>query len=297
LESLNPAAVLCGARAQSLDHLPTRIARNKGIPVLSWQHGAQGINKAPIMLSVDVMGSDYNLCFGEGVRDEFQEEARTRFSCDVRAVGSYELEEIAMAPPRGRLEYSVLYATTNYYGNWFYVSAPSAFLDLEFWETQKSILDLLGQSGKKTAFKLHPSQSSEENLYEFLEMRGYRNITPFKTERTFLDLLGRSETVVLDFPSTTLLQSVAAGKPVFVLTKHLKLTERALPVLGRRAWCTDDLSHFLAMLRGYLDEDIRETGPDLRDTQFLERYGVYRLDGDVAGRAVEIIREAIGGTI
>ncbi|MDD1664842.1 MAG: hypothetical protein LUQ32_05765 [Methanomicrobiales archaeon] len=294
LETLNPAAVLCGARAQSLDHLPTRIARNKGIPVLSWQHGAQGINQARIMLYVEVMGSDYHLCFGGGVLEEFAEAAREKFSCDMRAVGSYELQDLAMAPSSVGSEFAVLYATTNYYGNTFYVSTPSVFLDLELWNTQQAILDLLGRSGMKTAFKLHPSAPSGGHLHEFLETRGYRNITPFKAG-SFLDLLKRSDMVVLDFPSTALLQSVAAGKPVFVLTKHLKLTDRARFLLAKRVWCDGDLAPFLAMLQGYLDGAPCEPVPDLRNTEFLERYGVHRLDGNVAGRAMEIIREAIGG--
>ena len=295
LDALNPVAVLCGARARSLDHLPARIARDRGIPVLSWQHGSQGVNHAPIMLYTDVMGSDYHLCFGEGVRDEFAADAMSIFLCDVRSVGSYELQELVMAVPEKDPEFSVLYATTSYYGNYLYVSAPSLFRDLEFWETQRAILDLLGRSGKKAAFKLHPSTPREENLYEFLDTQGYRNITPFKTERTFLDLLRCSEMVVLDFPSTALLQSIAAGKPVFVLTKHLKLTNRALSLLAKRAWCADDLPRFLAMLQGYLDGTPRGPVPDIRNIEFLERYGVHRLDGNVAGRAMEVLGEARRG--
>ncbi|HUK92683.1 MAG TPA: hypothetical protein VLU98_01455, partial [Methanomicrobiales archaeon] len=40
LDALKPVAVLCGARARSRDHLPNGVARRRGIPVLSWQHGA-----------------------------------------------------------------------------------------------------------------------------------------------------------------------------------------------------------------------------------------------------------------
>ena len=293
LDSRNPRAVLCGPRSRFLDHLPNRIAGHRGIPILSWQHGAQGINRAPIMLYAEAMGSDVHLCFGDGVREEFAEEARDRFSCDLRAVGSYELEELTRAPLPAKPEFSVLYATTNYYKGDFYISAPSVFLDTELWETQRALLDMLGRSGRKTALKLHPG-SRDENLREYLETREYRNITVFREERTFPDLLRCCDVVVLDFPSTVLLQSIAAGKPVFVLTKHLALTRKAATLLARRAGCAEDLTTFLSLLEGYLRGDRPEPPGDLRDTGFLTEYGLHRLDGNVAGRAVEVLREAVG---
>jgi len=289
LDRVRPAAVLCGARPRSLDHLPNRVARSKGIPVLSWQHGAQGINRAPIMPYVEMLGSDYHLCFGEGVRAEFGEEAG-RFSCDLLPVGSFELQEISRARSSEQ-EFSVLYATTNYYENNLYVSAQSIFLDLELWKTQQAIIDLLGRSGKKTAFKLHPGVSVASSLSGFLEDGNYRNITTFRAERSFVDLARSSESIVLDFPSTALLQSIAAGKPVFILTKHLKLTDKALALLGRRAWCTGELPDFLDGLGRHLRGEL--PGPDIRNTEFLEEYGIFRLDGKVAGRAVDVLLEAI----
>lgn len=302
LRDRKPAALLCGTKTRCPDHLMAAVARRNGIPVISWQHGAQGFNYAPIMPHVEMAGSDSHLVFGEGVRDTFRE-AEDRFGCRIRTAGSAELERLAAVKRTEVPRFRVLYATTNYYENDLYVSSPSLLQDNELFRSQKAILTVLGESGVKTAFKLHPAPFHYENLREWLRARRYPNITIPEQDRPIFrhegipHLLQRSETVVLDFPSTTLLQALAAGKTVFVLTRHLILIPEARSLLERCAYVTDDLDLFTRMIRDHLEGNPPVQHPDPADRSFLEHYGLGPQEGTAAARALEILAELTRKTV
>jgi len=286
-----PVAVLFGTKTSTPDHIVAHIARYHHIPVISWQHGAQGAFYAPMMEYYEIMNSDLHLCFGDGVMELYEKDARQKFSCELRATGSYELETLFLDDTTHDIEFDVLYATTNYYLNNLYIGGLSdtTFQDNEFWRTQKRILDLLAGSGKKVAFKLHPGQYQERHLREYVVREGPANITVFKDERTFQDLALHAGAVVLDCPSTTLLEAIAGKKPVFTLTRHAKLTESAMSALVKRAYCTSDLDEFNEMLDKYLRRDPSSFHPDLANVEFLERYGIFKADGKVGERVLHIL--------
>lgn len=203
--------------------------------------------------------------------------------------GSYELEEISRATGYHGIEYEVLYATTNYYRNNLYVSGPTLFSDLDLWQTQQAILSAIGTSGAKAAFKIHPSNYEDAHLHDFLRDRGFGNITVVKDEELFRDLLDRSAAVILDFPSTTLLQAVATGKPVLALTRHLPLDPEAEALLRRRAFCTGDLAEFTSFLARFLRHEEGIQLPDPSSREFLVRFGIHHPDGGVRGRVLELL--------
>ncbi|MFH1429683.1 MAG: hypothetical protein ABIH39_08070, partial [Candidatus Margulisiibacteriota bacterium] len=58
-----------------------------------------------------------------------------------------------------------------------------------------------------------------------------------KDECSFTDLLPLADVVVIDLPSTVLLQALTTSKPVFVYTGHLHIDDRAQKLLSRRASC------------------------------------------------------------
>lgn len=287
-----PVAVLFGTKSSSSDHIIAHITQHHHIPVISWQHGAQGAYYAPMMLYYEIMNSDLHLCFGEGVRELYDQDARQKFSCELRAAGSYELESLFLDHAPHDLEFDVLYATTNYYLNYLYIGGLShtTFQDNDFWYTQKRILDLLAKSGRKIAFKLHPGQYQERHIREYLAGKGDATITVIRNERTFPDLALHAAMVILDCPSTTLLQSVAAKKPVFALTRHANLTEKAMSALGKRAYCTEDLDEFVSLIERYFREDPTLTHPDPADSEFLLLYGIHKADGAVAGRVISTLK-------
>jgi hypothetical protein len=284
------AAFLSGPRERAVEQVLARLAKGHSLPVLTWQHGAYGSLKAPIMLYAEFMNSDAILLWGTGVREVMEKDPLNTFPCLPRAVGSCELEALYRRRKPWTGKGSILYVTTNYYSNYLYVSYEYPFHDNEIWETQKAIIDTIGDR-PGAVVKLHPSTTDGAQFEEFIRMRGYSGLDLVQgAKRSFTGLLEEAEVVIIDFPSTTLLQAIAAGKTIFVLTRYLSLSGPALATLQKRAYWSDDLGEFTALLEAYLDGETRG-GPDPADTGFLELYGVHRLDGGVAGRALGVLEE------
>ena len=291
----NTRGLLCSARSTFVEHIQARVARGLGLPVVTWQHGATGYFPWKMVECIELAGSDLHLCFGEGVKERLGD-AAAGHSCTMVPAGSCELERIARGNGGSGSEYEVLYATTNYYRNNLYVSGPTLFSDHDLWQTQQAILGTIGELGVKAAFKIHPGNYEDAHIHAFLRDRGYRNITVLKEEGPFRDLLDRSAAVALDFPSTTLLQAIATGKPVFALTRHLPLDTGAEALLRKRAICTGDLAEFTSLLGRYLRHDGGLRLPDPSSREFLERFGVHHGDGGVLGRVLAVLSGLQPGT-
>ncbi|HTY53453.1 MAG TPA: hypothetical protein VMB35_09715 [Methanomicrobiales archaeon] len=292
LARIRPRAVLCGTKSGWRDQLLARCAEEEGVPVVSWQHGAQGFFRAPMMQYVELRHSSVHLCFGGKVRETIRREFGGEAPREVVPVGSYQLQELASSRGPGYADPDILYATTSYLGNYLYTGGigEEVFRDIDFWETQKAILTALGMGGRETVFKLHPGDTPSGHLQGFLAAKGFPNITVVRGERSFTDLVRNAGTVVLDCPSTTLLEAIAAGCDVLVLLRHVRLTSDARALLRKRAYIADDREEFTTLLGKYLRGEKTGQDPDPTDKGFLEAYGVHRLDGNVAERALAVIR-------
>ena len=289
IKKSNPKAMLFGTKSWFAEHLAACVARSHDIPVISWQHGSQGVNYAPIALHVEVRNSDIYLCFGWGVEDTFREDLTRYPSVKTIPVGSHELFMLHQRKFMSTEPVAVLYATTSYYNNNVYVSSPSILQDNELWQTQKKILDTLGEIGINTVFKLHPASCNDEHILQFLTKRAYSNILAVKRERSYLELLADENIVIIDFPSTTLLQAVAAHKTVFVLLKHLKITDVAENLLRNRAYCYDSVEELTVAIQRYLAKEPLDQHPDSENTEFIEAYGVSQIGGTIADRVIAVL--------
>jgi spore coat polysaccharide biosynthesis protein SpsF len=290
-----PVALLSGPRQAAVEHLVVRLAKKYNLPVITWQHGAYGPFRVPMMLYSEFMNSDIVLLWGSGVQETMGGDPLNTFPCRAIPVGSCELQAMYQRKGGKPGHGSILYVTTGYFGNQMYVSYEHPFHDNELWEVQKAILGALGNR-RRAMVKPHPSGSDADQFEEFIRDRGYGNLTVVRDPgMSFADLLGDADTVIIDFPSTTLLQAIAAGKTVFVFTGHLRLGEKALALLQKRAYVRSDLREFIGLLRDYLDGKPLKDRPDNGNTEFLERYGVERLDNGVAGRVLAVLEEVRGG--
>jgi hypothetical protein len=242
------------------------------------------------MLYSEFMNSDIILTWGKGVDETMQADPLNTFPCRTVPVGSLSLQDIRERAVQEPGSQAILYVTTSYYGNHMYVSYDYPFHDNELWETQKAIIDAIGNR-RKAFLKLHPGASSRQHVDEYIENRGYNKNISVKQRDPLPELLANAGVVIIDFPSTTLLQAIAAGKTVFVLTRHIRLSEEATAMLRKRAYCSGDLQDFTRMIRNYLEGEPLSGKPDGKNTEFLEHYGVHRIDGRVTERVLEVLDE------
>jgi hypothetical protein len=272
-------AVIASTLSTCTGHSVAQAAHNSKIPVITWQHGGYGMTKLhPIIGYCDFINSDYHFVFGDGVIDCHHDDA-DKYGTELVSIGSSSLEcvvsnDINIKEDMGvQQRANILYVTSAYLQNDTNISTYPPTSDNLFWQTQKSIVDILGKyHGKSITIKLHPSNKGAHILESYVSDKGYSNFKFIRREKSFAELLQTADIVVIDLPFTTILQALTTKKPVFVYTGHVHYNEDAYSLLSKRAVCFQNLNDYLCELNKYLDDG--EYKADLNDTDFMERYGL-----------------------
>jgi len=287
----------------SLSTCPSRsaaqAAHSAGIPVITWQLGSYGYMGQPITIYNDIMDADALFVFGEGVVEKYAESAR-RLGTQLIPLGSTSLEALGKRKPRRKVKRFVplnpekkvvLYVLTNFYQNNLYIALPPPFSDNHYWRTQRTILDTLARHQDYTiVVKTHPSHTHRETpLRWYAREKGFGNCRFIRDECSFKDLLPLADVLVIDLPSTTLLEALTTSKPMFVYTGHLHIDDQAQKLLERRAFCHRELEDFVDGLEKFLSSGIMDM--DLSDTEFLKRFGT--ADGASGKKAAEALIDII----
>jgi len=254
----------------------------------------------PLIIYSDIMGADTLFVFGEGVVEKYTEPAE-RFGTRLVPVGSASLEALGRRKvgrqakklvPLNLGQKVVLYVTSTFYQNDLYISLPPPFSDNHFWHTQRAILDVIAKHlDYNVVVKLSPAHDYRDTpLGWYAREKGFENCRFIKDECSFTDLLPLADVLVIDFPSTVLLEALTTSKPMFVFTGHLHIDDQAQKLLERRASCHRELSDFLDSLEKFLADGIINV--NLNDTEFLRKFGT--AEGTTGTRAaaalVDIIR-------
>lgn len=295
-------AIVRNSCVTGLNHVVNQAARMVGIPVFTWQHGFVGYYTRVTQFRdyCDLMTSSVAFVYGSEVERAYTRYGRT-FGCRVIPVGSPSLDAIRELSGRNeRGEHGlgrrprVLYATTNYYRNSWYFGAPPGLSDLLLYRDQLAIVRALRgfveEEGAHVTAKLHPSASSDDPPWakRSRETEGIRFI---RGERSFVDLLGESDVAILDIPSTTLLQAIAAGLPVFVLMRHWQYPQGARSLLAKRAFVANEAGSLVSAVRDFLRSEIYPA--NIEDTGFIEAYGTYLHDGKSRERTLDALVKEI----
>lgn len=284
-----PVAVICTIKTRIEEFIIARIFQYHKIPIISWQHGEYGPHQSPIALYSEFFGCDIHLSWGSGVSDMMMQERLNSFICKSIPVGSYNLQELYCNSHPDYSKKRILYVTTGFLANSFYVNLPIPFHDNELWEIQRKILDALGKSNLDVICKLHPSASDKIMTQEYVSQNSYKNINIFSNEKTFINLLKDSDIIICDLPSTVLLQSIASKKTIFVLLNLIQISEPAKKMLKKRAYCSETVPELLDQVHKYLNNEPMEQIPDIQNTEFLEHYGIHRGERPIQDRVIELL--------
>ncbi len=275
-------------------------AIQSGIPVLVWQHGMVGYNGTMTQFAdyADRVAATVTLARGEMSARAYATHAHATdaFSSTVVPVGSASLDRIRSSrrpgPPRPKPR--VLFATTNYFQHRWYYGMPPGPSDVRMYRDQRAIVDTLARLAAEgrmdLVVKLHPSDEYDPPPWS-VALSQASGVSVVKTERSYGDLLAESDAVVLDLPSTTVSQAIAAGLPVFVLLAHWHYSKDTRGLLERRVFCGDS-GHEIAVA---IEEFVRSGrfDRDLGDEAFLRACGTHLGDGASAARAVRVVEDAL----
>ena len=290
-------ALIASTFASCFGHSFAQAAHNANIPAIIWEHGPFGLYDSRIKEYTDFFGSDFHFSWSEGLFDVYSKRAQ-RHGAKICPVGSAKLDALYKKHTNKReikkRNRKVLYVTTHYFQNLNYIAVDPFFSDNLLWIVQKNIMDVLAKSEQdEVIIKLFPNEMYREPpLRKYALDMGYTNIKFFKQELRFIDLLDKADAVIMDDPTTVLVESLTTKKPIFAYTGHLYIDERNLKKLKKRAYCYSDLSTFTEALDKFLSgKDIGRI--DYNNTEFLEYYGMYKLDGKAGERAASEVKSII----
>ncbi|MFC2156806.1 hypothetical protein ACFLT9_03115 [Acidobacteriota bacterium] len=266
-------------------HVVEQIVRSNNVPVIRWQHGfmfEQYGRLAQLNEYNNMMTSDMVYTFGEAVTAAHQLHQQT-FPVNITSMGSTSLDKIVSYSKEFPEEFSpkLLYVTTNYYKNLWYCGFYPPFNDRLLFKDQIAIrnmlLRLLEIQRLELTVKLSPSSYFELPF----AVTGKMNV--LKDKANFTNLLLHNHVIIIDSPTTTLLQAISTKKPIFVLMNHIQYPEEARKLLERRAVCVDSVKELDGHLENYLIK--KEYQADVHNDRFLEKYGTYLNDGSCDVRA------------
>lgn len=309
LKFSGPLVILKANEMDYRDLCVSDIALRHGVPVVTCQHGgAVGYCEGHPMVPLGHWGTgkedgNFFLTYGDGV-SEYCERVRWRMpalSARPVAAGSAALDEVKRSRPSrenacrrlgiNARQTIVLYAPTGYYGNAQY---PLLYRDTEYFRLQRRVVEMFARVGKyQYVVKRYPwglvgPKDPLPDVIRALDAPAIRVVegVPFSEAMWAADLL------VVDFPSTTLLQALLSRKPIALLadSRHTQISPEARALLERRVTLAGCADEFLAVLeRALLAGDFRDLSEP--DESFLRSYGIHLGDGRSAGRVHDFLLE------
>lgn len=295
-------AVVVAPYAEAVWQAPTLAAARKlGIPTVVYQHGGMvGVCELPVFRETDRYVADHMLVYGDGVKAYFDEDDLRRGAdrATTTAVGSARLDAVRAGRRRWtslrrRARPVVLYIAEQLRGNAHYLNC-NGYPDVSFYELQANLVDLFGEFPHihfiYKAFADHLPNPIPEAT------RRVANIeTVGFLERRATTLMWDADLIVLDMPSTALLECLLTPKPlvVFADSRSLRMREEAKRLLRRRCLLTDTPEEFLAELRRVLSMGTFAQFAR-SDDSFLSAYGTHLNDGRSADRAADAICRIAG---
>lgn len=282
LGRIKPKAVGFSVITRPEGWLLIQAAKHAGIPIFCWGHGASGAAKYSRQMPNEVLICDYYLAQGNGSRSTYS--AYEEYSGKTISVGLPTLDQLKISTQKVNTKpaYDFVYVTTNYYQNRFYLVAYPGLYDNHLFDAQTKIINFLTKTGLKTIFKIAESPLNQEppvvQLPESIVVEKYKSFT---------EVLPLANAVIVDFPSTVLLESLTTAKPLFVLTRFVELNEDAERLLKKRAICCDDVEDLIAHMEAFIKKGVYNA--NVNNCEYLEEFGTFEDDGGSAERGVREI--------
>jgi hypothetical protein len=299
LKEKNIKAIISSALVSCLENSMARAAHNAHIPVITWQHGSYGFHDSPIIIYTDLKNSNYHFVFGNGVEERYSTQSE-RCGTELIPIGSASLDKLSQKSKDLKLNCKekkiVLYVLVNTFcENHLYISWEPPWSDNILWRSQMAILDVLGEHNDNTVIikKLSSPLHRENPVCQYIEKKKYKNCQIIANESRFVDLLSKADIIVIDFPTTPLLESLTTSKPIFLYTGLLKIDDYAEQLLKQRVFCYKELPAFCESISKFLETGRIIDPVDYNNTEFLKRYGTHLNDGKSSIRAAQTLKDIV----
>jgi len=275
-------------------------AKMAGAKIITRQHGAYGAYGDRYMHYDDVDICNYHICPGNG---------------DLLLHANYNMLYGEKCYPLGfinsnynilnpniaksinnheRLKSKIVYVTSLYYQNvGNFTLFNTVWKDSNLYRNQKIIIEGLNKLKKENKnldiiIKFHPRQN-KHNIPHKDYLNTHNGLSFAFQTPTFNELLIKGNIIVIDTPTTTLIQSSVTKKPLFILNSHLKLLSDAKDRLVKRAVVKDDPIELMQSLQEFIINGVYPA--DLNNNEFSSYYSDPFGDGNLYNRISEFIAQ------
>lgn len=273
---------------------------HRGIPVISWQHGAEWCDKHITQRYdlINLIGCNTLCVAGDTVRKGYEMSPFLRNNaCSVVATGLPSLNKLKdIRYDRTSKSIRILWVFGGYYGNGWYCGFSPPFSDRLYYKEQMLIVGAMHRllrtfPDMELTIKLYPSEYINDQPPWIPEFEGVNRVSFVYKKPDFVELLHRHDAVIVDSPTTTLLQSAATKLPIFVSMANIRWPEAAQELLRKRACCADSADVLIEALEGFISNGAYPY--DVDNVEFLKEYGIH--DGNSGGAVISFIKEYLNG--
>lgn len=252
------------------------------------QHGEMGFYDNGLWeISSELTFVSHYLSYGVAV-SEFKEKICKRIPGWEKciAVGSPKLDEIkSVSSSKG--EY-ILYGLSKFFDN------SGGFLEKyterDLRHNQTVVVDFLNRyalekEGVKVVIKVNPNEFGGAFINSLS-----KNVV-IERNTGFVDLIKNASIIILDRPSTTVIEACMTDKPIFCLLNDHKWRRHAKELLEKRVVFGSTPTEVKDAISNYLYN--KNYPADCTNREFVRAYGCYRDDGKSIERAVATVESLI----
>lgn len=290
------AAVVYSINATDESRQFSRVVKSMNIPMIGWQHGDVNYIPARQIAIDDLEFADVFLNWGVGAQENLQV-AGERYGLPrrLKVVGSSYLDDLKKkyrAVKPAEKTPTIVYATTMYYlAGWIEIN-DLPWSDLRVYQNQREIIRALASLDGQKLVKFHPSARYHvQELFDYCNSFADKNVQSITSSSIrAIEAMSKGDVIIIDTPSTTLLEAVVLEKPIFCLTNQVKISDQALALLKKRAVVSDNPTQLMKLVADYL-----KTGAypaDINNDEFLEAFGT-QAGGEASKRAAEVVADLL----
>ena len=298
-----PQCVFLFAPVEIKDFALIQSSRCLKIPVIFYQHGGfEGYCEYTVYDMTDLRQCDYRFVYGQGVANYFnyRKSLYTEKMAHIIPVGSAKIDALKNKKVNKEKIYEhlgiekskkiIFYIPTSYQYHWY--MSREAYLGCMYFEMLVEISKLFSEfPDVQFIYKPFPESPPDPAVEIFQRHCPNCKIT---REYSVYEIASISDGIVVDLPSTALLEVLLTDKPIIVFSdkRFICLLAEAKEILSKRAIIEEEITGFFNSLRQFVSSDLKILKN--YDRTFLREYGTFLDDGKSAERALKKIKEITG---
>jgi len=270
------------------EYLFISIAKMYGIKVITWQHGSYGMFKTHTLpVYIDIKHSDYWFSFGPGLENRYRNELKIN-NTKFKAIGNDDLKSYSI---NSKNKSNIILFPLRYFRESI-ISDSNMMYPLHFsWHEYKSIFSTFSKLEKFNFIcNIFPSSNfnNSNKFQDYINHLKILNVELFINLR-YVDLLEKTNLVIIEWPYTALIQAIASGKQIICLNKNWELDIEVEKSLRKRCFFAKNNDELYALLLAF-DKGKLE---NLSNDDFINNYGNFKQDGKSWERAFNYIKNEV----